>query len=268
MQFLEHVISQKKAEIAQRKARVAVGDLEARAKEDLVRDFRSGLSGGQKIVAEVKKKSPKVTSFRQAGFADVLATLYERSGASAISVVTDEVNFGTSLTDAERIRRSVSLPVLVKDFVLDPYQVVEARAFGADALLLVTRILEPSALAELLEQTRALGMSALVEVHTKEDVDKALAAEADIIGINNRNLDTLEVSLDTTRDLIDTIPDDALVISESGIGQRDQIEELSSLGVDAFLIGGALLESEDPAQLLRTLLGRTAELQERTGRNA
>ena len=149
----------------------------------------------------------------------------------------------------------MSLPILVKDFFIDPSQIVEAWSQGADAILLITRILHPARLSELNGVVRKLGLSSLFEVHSKEEVDRALEAGAEIIGINNRDLDRLEVTLDTTRHLVESVPDDVLVISESGISRREEIEELSRLGVDAFLIGGALLASDDPARLLRTLTG-------------
>ncbi len=260
MSFLEQVIKQKQAEIAHKKSVVPGSDLEGRTAETTPRDFRGALSrtadGCERIIAEVKKRSPKVASFRQTEQANLLARLYERNSAAAISVVTDEVNFGTSLADARRIRDQVRLPILVKDFVIDPYQILEARSAGADAVLLISRILQVEELASFVELTHSLGMDALVEVHSKEDVGKALEAGAAIIGINNRDLHSLEVSLDTTRDLIGVIPDEALVVSESGISRREHIESLSALGVGAFLIGGALLESAEPGALLQTLLGR------------
>jgi indole-3-glycerol phosphate synthase len=260
MSFLERVIKQKHAEVTHKKSVVPGSDLEAHAAETTPRDFRGALArtpdGQVRIIAEVKRRSPKVASFRQTAQADLLAPLYERNGAAAVSVVTDEVNFGTSLADAWRIRDQVSLPILVKDFVIDPYQILEARSAGADAVLLISRILQVEELASFIELTHSLGMDALVEVHSKEDVGKALEAGAPVIGINNRDLRSLEVSLDTTRDLIGLIPDEALVVSESGITRREHIEMLSALGVGAFLIGGALLESADPGALLRTLLGR------------
>ena len=259
MNFLDRVLQEKANELAHKKSAVPLGDLKRLASEAPPRDFAGVLSGGSRIIAEVKKRSPRVASFRQSETADTLAPIYEKNGAAAISVVTDEVNFGTSLSDVRRIRSQVQLPVLVKDFIVDPYQVFEARAAGADAVLLISRILTEDTLTSLIELTRTLGMQSLVEVHSAEDVEKALLAGAPIIGINNRDLDTLQVSRDTTRNLIGVIPQEAIIVSESGISRREHVEELSQLGVDAFLIGGALLESNDPGALLRTLADRDSK---------
>ncbi|MFQ5511332.1 MAG: indole-3-glycerol-phosphate synthase [Candidatus Krumholzibacteriia bacterium] len=255
MNFLERVIKQKEIEIARKRSEVPAAELERLAEALPPRDFEGALAGERRIIAELKKRSPRVASFRQAGALEALATQYEANGAAAVSVVTDEANFGTSLADARRVRDLIGLPVLVKDFFVDPYQILEARSAGADAVLLISRILPVDVLSSLIERTRSLGIAALVEVHSREDVGRALEAGAPIFGINNRNLGSLEVSLDTTRDLIGLVPGDALVVSESGISCREQIEALSALGVGAFLIGGALLNSTDPGRLLATLVG-------------
>ena len=256
MSFLDRVMKQKRREVAQSRSTVPLDRLQARLDDAPIRDLHNALSGGGRVIAEVKKRSPKVEMFQQAGAADELAPVYERNGAAAVSVVTDETNFGMSLADAQRIRSQVTVPVLVKDFFFDPYQIYEARAFGADAVLLISRILEADDLEALLALTRELRMQSIVEVHSENDLSKAQDAGASIIGINNRDLDSLDVSLDTTRGLIGNVSDDVLVVSESGIRSRVDIEELSRLGVDAFLIGGALLESPDPGALLRELVGR------------
>jgi indole-3-glycerol phosphate synthase len=254
MGFLERVIEQKKREIAAKRIRLPLEALRERGQGSRVRDFHQALTGGERIIAEVKKKSPKVTHFRQAPMAHELAITYQANGAAAISVVTDEANFGTTLADAKKIRRTVALPLIVKDFYIDPYQIHEARAYGADAVLLISRILSEPQLGSLLELVHGLGMNALVEVHDERDLARAAAAGATIVGINNRDLGTLEVSLDTTRRLLPNVNGDALVVSESGIRNRSEIAELAGLGVDAFLIGGALLESGDPGAVLRSFL--------------
>jgi indole-3-glycerol phosphate synthase len=256
MRFLERIIRQKKSEVATKCVRVPLEALRARPHGAAVRDFAAALRGGVRIIAEIKKRSPRVARFRQASRADLLAPVYEAHGAAAISVVTDAANFGTSLADAQRSRRMVSLPVLVKDFFVDPYQIYEARAHGADAVLLIARLLDERTLRSLYDLVRGLGMHALVEVHDRADLARAKACGAGIIGINNRDLDNFQVSIDTTRALI-AEAGDATVVAESGIGDRQTIEELSALGVDAFLIGGALLQSEDPGALLSELLGET-----------
>jgi indole-3-glycerol phosphate synthase len=256
MRFLDRVVNEKKREIEDKRDKRSLRDLSRRAATTPVRDFRAALGGGRRIIAEVKRRSPRVPQFHGASRVDELAVIYEENGACAVSVVTDERNFGTSLRDAARLRSRVSVPILVKDFIIDPYQVHEAKAFGADAVLLIARILERDALRALLELTGDLGMRALVEVHVADEAELAYEIGARIIGVNNRDLDSLEVSLDTTRALAGRLPGDALIVSESGIRKRAEIDELSRLGVDAFLIGGALLQSADPGELLRDLLGR------------
>ncbi len=255
--FLDRVVLEKRAELSRKKEIRAEADLERSLPFERPRDFKGAISGGSKIIAEIKKKSPSVKAFAQGGAPEKLAAIYDRSGAAAISIVTDTCNFGTSLSDVEAVRRITALPVLVKEFVIDTYQVVEARAAGADALLLIARLLSARDLSLLLDRIRALGMAPLVECHDREDLEKAIDACADIIGINNRNLATLETSLDTARRLLPLIPENAVRVAESGIDGPGQISELSALGADAFLIGGSLLQSSDPAKKLGELLGGT-----------
>jgi len=255
MSFLDKVMKQKRRQLAGRMTSLPLSRLRANLDGMPIRSLRRAVEGGERIIAEVKKRSPRVELFHQADLTEQLAPVYERNGACAISVVTDQINFGMSLFDAKQIRDQVSLPVLVKDFIFDPYQIYEARAFGADAVLLIAKMLGREALVELITLTRELGMCPLVEVHSADELDLAQRAGAVIIGINNRDLDSLEVSLETTRRLIGEVQEGTIVISESGISQREEIEELSALGVDAFLIGGALLESDDPGALLRELVG-------------
>lgn len=252
--FLEQVIKEKEEELEAKKKARSMEALEEAAAGMASRSFKEALRGGEKIIAEIKGKSPTVDAFLQGGNPVALAGIYETNGAAAISIVTDELNFGTSLRDVEQVRASVSLPILVKDFVIDAYQIVEARASGADCILLIARILTVHALESLLEVARGKGLDVLTECHDEEDIDKARAAGAEIIGINNRDLKSLEVNLEATGRLISRVPEHALCVSESGIDQRNQIEELKDMGVDAFLIGGALLGSEDPGATLRALL--------------
>jgi indole-3-glycerol phosphate synthase len=253
--FLARVVEQKRSAVAQRKQQIPLAELEDRAARVSVRPFRPAIRGGDRIIAEIKRKSPSVPAFKQNGPVEDLARTYHANGAAAISIVTDAEHFGTCLADVALVREAVPLPVLVKDFVIDGYQVVEARAAGADALLLMARILTPAELGALLARVRDQGMSSLVECHDAEDLHKAVAAGATTIGINNRNLRTLTVSLETTRQLAAELPPDACTVSESGIDRRDQIEELSALGIDAFLIGGSLLSADDPGAKLRELGG-------------
>ena len=252
--FLDRVIVEKISEIAAKKRERSEAALERAAGRLSVRDFCAALHGGMRVIAEIKKSSPRVAAFKQGGDPPALAAVYTGSGAAAISIVTDTRNFGTSLRDVELVREAAPLPILVKDFVIDTYQAAEARAAGADCLLLIARLLDRERLAALLERTRSLGMAALVECHDEADVTRALEAGADIVGVNNRDLDTLGVSLETTLRLAPMIRGAALCVAESGISRRRQIEELAAAGADAFLIGGALLESDDPGAKLRELL--------------
>jgi indole-3-glycerol phosphate synthase len=253
--FLEQVIGEKELELIVKRESIPEAQLDRPQSFMPVRDFQTAITGGNRIIAEIKKKSPSVVAFNLPGEPQDVAKLYKFNGASAISIVTDELNFGTALRDVATIRAAVDLPVLVKDFVIDSYQVSEAWASGADCLLLIARILSPASLAALLEQVHRLKMAALVECHDAGDIEKAIAAGARIIGINNRDLSSLRTTLDVTRSLISKIGPEHLAVSESGISEREQIVELTELGTDAFLIGGALLSAEDPGKKLSELTG-------------
>lgn len=255
MKFIERIVEEKKVEIALKQKTRPVAELQ-QATESPVRDFRAAISGGNKVIAELKARTPSIESFEQTKFLDGLASVYADNGAAAISVVTDENNFGTSLETVRRVRDQVALPVVVKDFIIDPYQVIEARAAGADAILLIVRLLDWNGLTALLDLTRQLGMSALVETHNEKEMKMALATRNGIVGVNNRDLDTFEVSLDVTRRLARLVPADVLLVAESGIHGRREIEELAAAGANAFLVGGSLLSSKDPGGKLRELTGQ------------
>ncbi len=252
--FLRQVIGQKVSELAAKKAAFPASEMKRDGAAPEVRDFGSAVRAGG-IIAEIKGRSPTVPAFRQRGPVEELASLYESNGACAISVVTDELNFGTSLSDLSRARNSVRLPVLAKDFIIDRYQLAEAWAAGADAVLLIARILQPVALRSLLAAASDHGMSALVECRSEREVETAVSAGAAIIGVNNRDLATLKVSVETARRLLPLIPDHACRVCESGIRSRDDILRLSDIGVRTFLVGGALLDSNDPGAKLRELTG-------------
>jgi indole-3-glycerol phosphate synthase len=257
--FLEAIVADKRDEVAEKKLAAPIAELVREAEGRDVRDFRAAISTGGGVggvIAELKARTPTIPRFAQSLRLEELARTYQRCGAVAISVVTDEKRFGTSLDTVRRVRELTMLPVLAKEFVIDPYQLVEARAAGADAVLLIVRLLEMDALVQMLEIVRTLGMSALVETHTAEEIEIALAAGADIIGINNRDLDRMEVSLDTTRQLAKNVPEGVAVVAESGIQSRADIEDLAAHGAHAFLVGNALLSAEDPEGKLRELVGR------------
>ncbi len=206
------------------------------------------------IIAEMKRRSPSRGLLREDFDAKALAPQLERAGAVALSILTEEDFFQGSLKDLRLARAATQLPVLRKDFVLDPWQVWEARATGADSFLLIVAILSDGLLRELLALGRELGMEALVEVHTREELLRAVDAGAHIIGVNNRDLRTMEVRLETSLELAEAIPDSCIAVSESGIRAPADLARLREAGFDSFLIGERLMESRDPAGALRTLL--------------
>jgi len=187
--------------------------------------------------------------------AAALARTYEEAGAAAVSVLTESEYFRGSLADLEAVRAAVALPVLRKDFIVDSYQVYEARAHGADAVLLIVAILLPGELCKLLQTAHSLGMAALVEVHDREELGQALAVNPKVIGINNRNLADFSLSLETTVELRPLVPPDKIIVSESGIHTRDDVRILEDIGVNAILVGESLVRSADPARKIRELLG-------------
>jgi len=210
---------------------------------------------GIKVIAEVKRSSPSKGPIRPDLSVEDLVRSYERGGACAVSVLTEPEHFGGSLNDLVRARTATALPLLRKDFIIDPYQLLEARACGAGAVLLIAALLPGGELARLLAETEALDLDALVEVHDEAELEAALEAGAAIIGINNRDLRTLEVDLETTHKLAQLVPRDRTLVSESGYTQRGQLSGLAALGVDAVLVGEALVREKDPCLALRELTG-------------
>ncbi len=214
-------------------------------------------AGRRAVIAEVKRRSPSKGDLRPDLDPAALGRAYAEAGAFAISVLTEPDFFGGSLEDLRAVREAVEIPVLRKDFVVDPYQVWEARAWGADLVLLIAAVLGPR-LGEFVDLCRIVGVEPLVEVHDEGELDLALVSGARFLGINNRNLATFEVSLDVTRRLLPRIPDDRVVVSESGLRSAADLDELEALGVRAFLIGEALVTAPDPGEALRRLVERGA----------
>jgi indole-3-glycerol phosphate synthase len=206
------------------------------------------------VIAELKKASPSAGLLRASFDPAGLARGFEQAGACALSVLTEEEFFQGALAHMRDARAATSLPVLRKDFIVDPWQVWEARAANADSFLLIVAALDRAALAELLALGRELGMEPLVEVHTAEELSVALAAGARIVGVNNRDLHTLEVRVETSLDLIAAIPEECIAVSESGLRSADDLERLSGAGFDAFLIGEHLMREADPTAALSRLL--------------
>jgi indole-3-glycerol phosphate synthase len=207
------------------------------------------------VIAEIKQASPSKGVIRPDFSPVEIARSYAAAGARAISVLTDEPFFQGHLDHLVAVRQAVGLPVLRKDFHVDPYQLWEARASGADAVLLVAATVARGPLCDLLALSRALGLTALVEVHTREELETALACGARVIGINNRNLADFTVSLETTFRLLEAVPDETTLVSESGISERDQVERLAAAGVDAILVGEGLLRHPNVGQALARLVG-------------
>jgi indole-3-glycerol phosphate synthase len=209
------------------------------------------------VIAELKKASPSAGLLRASFDPAGLARGFEQAGACALSVLTEEEFFQGALAYMRDARAATSLPVLRKDFIVEPWQVWEARAASADSFLLIVAALEPAALAELLALGRELGMEPLVEVHTAEELSVALGAGARIVGVNNRDLHTLEVRVETSHELIAAIPDECIAVSESGLRSADDLTRLHRAGFDAFLIGEHLMREADPAAALSLMLGRS-----------
>ena len=215
---------------------------------------RSLTQDGRYIIAEIKKASPSKGLIRADFDAVKIAKNYAAHGAAAISVLTEERFFQGSLQDLEQVRAAVELPLLRKDFILDPYQIVEAKSYGADAVLLIAALLEPGLIRELRAMAEALSLDVLVEVHSGNELEAAMAAGARVIGINNRDLNTFEVSLSTTEQLAPLVPPNAVVVCESGIDSPDAIRRIEKLGVHVFLIGESLMRAPDPGAKLSELL--------------
>jgi len=221
------------------------------------RGFKKSLEGGsRRIIAEVKRASPSKGLIREEFDPVKIAKDFSLNGASALSVLTEERFFQGSLSYLERIKKEVSLPLLRKDFILDEYQLLEAKSFGADAVLLIVALLDPVQLRELKDQADSLSLDSLAEVHTEGELECALKAGAALIGINNRDLRTFEVRLETTERLLPRVPAGTLVVCESGIEDLEQIKRLESLGVRVFLVGETLMRAPHPGAKLRELLAK------------
>jgi indole-3-glycerol phosphate synthase len=258
MNFLSDILARKRLEVAERRARVPESTLEAQLPSAAGnRSLKAALSaprGPTRIIAEVKRASPSAGSIRDGLQPAELARQYARAGASAISVLTDGPGFGGSLEDLKAVRGAVSLPLLRKDFILDRYQLLEAKAYGADVVLLIVAALSPSELRLLAREASELGLETLVEVHHGPELEVALEAKCELIGINNRNLSTFQVNLETTERLLPRIHGNALVVSESGVKGPAEVTRLRRAGASNFLVGEALVRAEKPAALLRSLL--------------
>ena len=261
--ILDDILAHKRQEVAAQKQRVDMDTLVANisASNDTPRGFMKALQarvaiGGTAVIAEVKKASPSMGVIRASFDPVAIAESYAAAGATCLSVLTDEKYFQGSGRYLRLIRAAVGLPLLRKDFIVDEYQIVEARALGADAILLIVAALSDDELAAFTRLAHDLGLDVLVEVHDEAECERALKLPLRVIGVNNRNLHDFSVSLDTTRRIKAMVPPDYLVVSESGIHTRADIDALQADGVSAFLVGGALMQADDPGAALAALLAK------------
>ncbi|MFA0781738.1 indole-3-glycerol phosphate synthase TrpC [Fervidibacter sacchari] len=260
MSILRKIIEAKRDELGERKRKTPLSVLQTQlAEAPETRPFAAALKRetGEpiRLIAELKKASPSKGIFRGDFDAEKILLAYEQSPASALSILTDEKFFLGSLDNLALARRVTTKPLLRKDFIIDPYQLYEARVYGADAVLLIVAALDNAELRDLLNLARELGMDALIEVHTETELERAIEAGAKLIGINNRNLQTFEVDLSTTLRLRKLIPNSCVVVSESGIETREHVKALEDAGVDAILVGEALIRSDNPKAKAKELLG-------------
>lgn len=253
---LSRIVEARRASVAHRQRVLPEAVLKMAVKKATpARDFAAALARPQlNIIAELKKASPSRGLLREEFHPIELAKLFENTGAAALSVLTEEEFFQGSAKDLRDARKACEIPVLRKDFIVDAWQVWEARAIDADSFLLIVAALSDAALGELLALGRELGMEPLIEVHTRAELDRSVAAGARIIGVNNRDLKTLEVKLETSFELVEAIPEDCIAVCESGIRDGAEIRRLRSAGFDAFLIGEHLMTQPDPAAALAALL--------------
>ncbi|MGH2905621.1 MAG: indole-3-glycerol phosphate synthase TrpC [Solirubrobacterales bacterium] len=245
---IENLISATRGEVAARKREIPVAELEKliAASSHEGKPFSEALvRPGLSVIAEHKRRSPSAGTIREGSTVEEIVQAYERGGAAALSILTERQNFGGSIDDLDAARAATGLPILAKNFHIDPYQLYESAAHGADAILIVVASVEPERLRQLHEEAQALDLDALVEVHNEEELEQALEIDADVIGINNRDLATFKIDVETTFELMADIPTGITVVAESGIANGDQIERLDDAGIDAVLIGEALMKAPD-----------------------
>jgi indole-3-glycerol phosphate synthase len=257
MSVLERIVEDTRDEVGRRRESVPLARLEAAAAQrPEQRPFEEALlRPGISLIAEHKRRSPSAGTIREGATVEDLVLAYERGGAAALSILTEPFHFAGSLDDLRAARAVTDLPVLRKDFIVDRYQLYESAAAGADAILLIVAALDPDDLYELLREARALDLDALVEVHGERELEVALDVEADILGINNRDLADFSVDIERTYELLSDIPAGKTVVSESGFSTRDQLDDLERVGVDAVLIGETLMRSGDVEDMVRRLTG-------------
>jgi indole-3-glycerol phosphate synthase len=252
---LDELVGATREAVHRRKRERPLAELEREAgSQPEGRPFAEALSHpGTSLIAEHKRRSPSAGTIREGSSCAEVVSAYERGGAAALSVLTEEAHFGGSLADLREAHAATELPLLRKDFTIDRYQLYEAKAAGADAVLLVVGAMTQAELAGLYREAHALDLDAIVEIHDEEELDRALEVDADVLGINNRNLEDFSVDIQRTFDLLADVPAGKVVVSESGIQSREQIDELEQVGVDAVLIGETLMRAPDPEAAVREL---------------
>lgn len=250
MNILDKIAADKRIEVAEKKEMIPVETLRLmplfnRKCGSLATNLKADGSG---MITEFKRRSPSHPDLNPGAEAEKIIPAYEKAGASGISVLTDEIYFGGNLDDLFIAREQVKIPLLRKDFIIDPYQIYEAKASGADVILLIAALLNRREIERFSELAKELGMEVLLEVHNEEELERSLMPGLDMIGVNNRNLKTFEVDLNTSKDLAGKIPNEFVKVSESGISSTNAILELKKFGYQGFLVGGNFMKTEDPGQ--------------------
>ncbi len=261
MNALDPIVARTRSEVARRRGELPSHELWEAARERIAADprrpFTDALAApGISVIAEHKRRSPSAGVIREDLSLQDVVLAYQRGGAAALSILTEQHSFGGCLADLERARSVASLPILRKDFVVDPYQLAEAAVHGADAVLLIVAALDAELLSELHEQALSLGLQVLVEVHDEAELELAVELPARVIGINNRDLTTLEVDIERTYALRAAVPDGTVVVAESGFRTRTELDRLAGAGVDAVLVGEALMRAAEIEGACRDLTGR------------
>jgi indole-3-glycerol phosphate synthase len=249
--ILDRIIEVKRGEIRIAQESVSLEELRLQASTRDSRDFVGALrakhaAGKPAIIAEVKKASPSKGVLRENFVPADIAKSYEQGGAACLSVLTDVQFFKGSVAYLEEARAACSLPVLRKDFIVDAYQILEARAMGADCILLIAAVLQPLQMRDLEAYAHSLGLAVLVEVHDRDELEQSLTLKTPLIGVNNRNLRTFETSIETTIGMLDMVPEDRIVVTESGILSRVDVDRLRAVDVQTFLVGEAFMRADDP----------------------
>lgn len=254
--MLREMVDAARRDVARVQAETPINELERRLQgRDDARPFREALSGpGLAVIAEFKRRSPSAGEIASDAVVADQVLAYQDAGAAALSILTHAQHFGGSIEDLRDARQASELPVLRKDFIVDPYQLLEAATFGADAVLLIAAALDDPSLESLYREAQDLDLDCIVEIRTPEELSRALSIDADIIGINNRDLATLDIDVEKTFDLLTHVPTGKTVVSESGIELPEQLLRLQDAGVDAVLIGHSLMHAEDPRAQMRYLL--------------